>query len=97
MHELYDLTNENAVVYGTLVCLSSSVLAKLYMSLGWRSQQLGGGKASAAVEQTKEFKFDSRAQLNEVSQLFIYINPFLLTYLLTYSFAANLFRLNMHH
>ena len=62
------------------------------MSVVWRSRQLGGGKESAAVEETKAFKFDSRAQLNEVR-----INTFLLTYLLTYSFAANLFRRNMHH
>jgi hypothetical protein len=49
------------------------------MSVVWRSRQLGGGKESAAVEETKAFKFDSRAQLNEVR-----INTFLLSYLLTH-------------
>ncbi len=63
---LNDLSTETAGVYSILICLTSSIAAKLYMSIVWRSQQLGGGKEAVAVEQTRGYIFDSRAQLNEV-------------------------------
>ena len=73
-----NLSTETAGVYAILICLTSSIAAKLYMSMVWRSQQLGGGKEAVEVEQTKGYRFDSRAQLNEVIRL-------LLTHSLTHS------------
>ena len=41
------------------------------MSIVWRTNQWrSGGNAAAAVEETKEYKHDSRTQLNEVNLTF---------------------------
>ncbi len=65
-----NLGSPTAGAYAIVICLTSTVAAKLYMSIVWRSKQLSGGKAAVAVEETKEYRHDSRTQLNEVNLTF---------------------------
>ena len=60
-----------AGAYAIVLSLVSTVAAKFYMSIVWRGMQwYSGGNAAAAVEETKEYRHDSRTQLNQVNLTF---------------------------